>query len=221
MLRSDMAQRIARGGGDSQTSVGTNLQTILVATDGSPASQEAVEFAVELASEHQSALHVVHVVPTVDLAPAITIGDVGAAFPHEPTAHDYAVLEAAAAFASEHGVAAMTALLSGLTVEKIVAYAESHDVDMIVVGSRGHGAIFSALLGSVSLGVLRSSKRPVLIVRGKSRSVRTRVKARRGLHGDAASAIVGRSTDRRLLLRCHWKQGRSVTAGRREVPCVS
>jgi nucleotide-binding universal stress UspA family protein len=37
---------------------------------------------------------------------------------------------------------------------------------MIIVGSTGRGAVASALLGSVSRGVLRSSKRRVLIVHG-------------------------------------------------------
>jgi nucleotide-binding universal stress UspA family protein len=35
-----------------------------------------------------------------------------------------------------------------------------------VVGSRGHGAIANAVIGSVSRGVLHESRRPVLIVRG-------------------------------------------------------
>jgi len=56
-------------------------------------------------------------------------------------------------------------LLRGDTVDEIVAYADSHDVDLIVVGSRGHGGLASALLGSVSRGILGESKRPVLIVR--------------------------------------------------------
>jgi nucleotide-binding universal stress UspA family protein len=54
----------------------------------------------------------------------------------------------------------------GSAAEEIVAYSESSEADLIVVGSRGQGAVASALLGSVSLGELRASQRPVLIVRG-------------------------------------------------------
>jgi nucleotide-binding universal stress UspA family protein len=39
------------------------------------------------------------------------------------------------------------------------------DADLIIIGSRGHGAISSALIGSVSRGVLHGTTRPVLIVR--------------------------------------------------------
>lgn len=141
------------------------MKRILVTTDGSPSSAEAVAFGVELASEHEAELIFVHVVPTLDFVPATGYGGMGGAFPHEPSKHDHVLLEEAAAVASEHGVLSTTTMLRGDTVDEIVAYADSHDVDLIVVGSRGHGAIAGALLGSVSRGVLRESKRPVLIVR--------------------------------------------------------
>ena len=141
------------------------MNRILVATDGSESAAEAVEFGIELAAEHQAELIFVHVVPEVDLIPA-TVFSIGGAFPHEPSIEDRALLEDAAEIAEAHGVLSTTALLRGETVDEIVAYADSHDVDLIVVGSRGHGTISTALLGSVSRGILQESMRPVLVVRG-------------------------------------------------------
>jgi nucleotide-binding universal stress UspA family protein len=139
------------------------MKRILVATDGSVSAAEAVEFGVELAADHTAELVFVHVVPAIDVVPATMW--IGGAFPHEPSAEDRAVLEDAAAIAADHGVPSTTALLTGDPVDEIVAYADSHDVDLTVVGSRGHGAFVGALLGSVSRGILSESKRPVLVVR--------------------------------------------------------
>ena len=141
------------------------MNRILVATDGSESAAEAVEFGIELAAEHQAELIFAHVVPELDLIPA-TVFSIGGAFPHELSIEDRALLEDAAAIAEAHGVLSTTALLRGETVDEIVAYADSHDVDLIVVGSRGHGTISTALLGSVSRGILQESMRPVLVVRG-------------------------------------------------------
>ncbi len=140
------------------------MKRILVATDGSVSSTEAVQFGVELAAEHGAELIFVHVVPALDVVPSGGFGLSGA-FPHEPTKEDRALLDDAASVAVEHGVVSTTALLRGDTVDEIVAYADTHDVDVIVVGSRGHGAVAATLLGSVSRGVLREARRPVVIVR--------------------------------------------------------
>jgi universal stress protein family protein len=59
------------------------MERILVATDGSPSSTEAVAFGVELAAEHAAELIIVHVVPTLDVVPATGCG-IGGAFPHLP-----------------------------------------------------------------------------------------------------------------------------------------
>ena len=140
------------------------MKRILVATDGSASSAEAVSFGVELAAEHEAELIFVHVVPALDVVPAAVFG-MGGAFPHEPSTEDRELLDDAAAVAAEHGVVSTTALLKGDTVDEIVAFADSHDADLIVVGTRGHGAFAGALLGSVSRGILRETKRPVLVVR--------------------------------------------------------
>jgi nucleotide-binding universal stress UspA family protein len=87
---------------------------------------------------------------------------------HDVTDADREPLEQAADIAAVRGLHARTELLQGNPVDEIVAYADTHEADLIVIGSRGHGAVVNALLGSVSRGVLREARRPVLIVRGTS-----------------------------------------------------
>jgi nucleotide-binding universal stress UspA family protein len=143
------------------------MERIVIATDGSESAHEAIELGLELAAEQSAEAIFVHVVPDVDVMPASGFGmAIPPTVPHEPTDDDRAPLEAALELAAEEGIDARTELLAGNPAAEIVAYADTVDADLIVVGSRGHGRIASALLGSVSRGVLAESKRPVLIVRG-------------------------------------------------------
>jgi nucleotide-binding universal stress UspA family protein len=141
------------------------MKKILIATDGSDEAREAVDFGLELADEHAAQVVFVHVAPAVDVVPTSGFGMTGAV-PHELTDYDWSPLTDARALAEERGVEARTQMLRGETADEIVAYADTIDADLIVVGSRGHGTLASALLGSVSRGVLREARRPVLIVRG-------------------------------------------------------
>jgi nucleotide-binding universal stress UspA family protein len=53
----------------------------------------------------------------------------------------------------------------GTVVDEITAYAASEGVELIVMGSHGHGALLNLALGSVATSVLKATKVPVLIVR--------------------------------------------------------
>ncbi|OUP11077.1 universal stress protein [Collinsella sp. An2] len=57
-----------------------------------------------------------------------------------------------------------TAIIAGSPVEGIAEYVTSHDIDLVVMGRRGLGAL-RGMLGSVSYGVLRSVDVPVLTVK--------------------------------------------------------
>ena len=64
------------------------------------------------------------------------------------------------------GISYKTEVLEGISItEVLVSYAESHNVDLIIMGSRGLGGFKKLLLGSVTSGVSQHSKCPVLIVK--------------------------------------------------------
>lgn len=146
------------------------MKKILIATDGSAPSTEALEFGLDLAADEDATAIVVHVVPSLDTPPVGGFGISSGIAVHHVTDDERALLAEAADLAETRGVDVETELLRGPTAAEIVAFADAKDVDLIVVGSRGHGALTTALLGSVSLGVLRHTSRPVLIVRGTTRT---------------------------------------------------
>lgn len=141
------------------------LKKILIATDGSPSALRAVELGLELAEEEGAQPIFVHVAPTKDVLPVAGVGMVPVSVPHEVVEADRASLDEAVELAEVRGLEGATRLLSGDAAHEIAAFADVVDADLIVVGSRGHGAISSALIGSVSRGVLHKTTRPVLIVR--------------------------------------------------------
>ena len=54
---------------------------------------------------------------------------------------------------------------TGLPVDAILAKAKANDYDLIVMGTHGHGLLFSALIGSTARKMVQFSEIPVLVVR--------------------------------------------------------
>jgi nucleotide-binding universal stress UspA family protein len=143
------------------------MERILIAADGSPSAAHAVTVGVDLAAAQGAAVTFLHVVPPAfvrpgRLAPATLLDP-------RPYREDAIALGAAADVAREAGVEADVVVVRGDPADEIVVYADTIDADLIIVGSRGHKAVASALLGSVSRGVLREARRPVLVARGAAR----------------------------------------------------
>ena len=64
----------------------------------------------------------------------------------------------------EAGLETTALLVQGATVETLLKEASKLDIDMIIVGSHGRGAMHQLLVGSVSEGVIHASECPVLVV---------------------------------------------------------
>lgn len=76
-----------------------------------------------------------------------------------------AVLKPVRTFLQRHGIQARFVHAVGRPAHEITRLAQRHRVDLIVMGSHGHGAAGAMVLGSVATRVVAQSKVPVLIIR--------------------------------------------------------
>ena len=138
------------------------MKTIAIATDGSDSAALALEFAIELARDTGASLQVLSVRPPR----AVGRGGAGPAiFEVEEVGGAERIVEAAVQRAREGGVDAAPHVAHGDVVKSISEAASLFEAELLVVGSRGLGALSGAVLGSVSHALVRESPVPVTIVR--------------------------------------------------------
>lgn len=139
------------------------MKRILVAIDGSDPSLKAARMAADIAVRFGAQLTLVHVVPKLLLPPdvyGLTLAEVE----KEHRAYAEKLLQKAVSFLAEPGVDTSSTILYGSPAESIAEEAAANDVGMVVVGSRGHGAVARVFLGSVSDRIVHISPKPVLVV---------------------------------------------------------
>jgi nucleotide-binding universal stress UspA family protein len=143
------------------------FQRILLATDGSAASEHAARLAVDLAKVHGARLTALYV---VDPYPYLGIGEsnpmgfqayMSAALQHAADAHGKVMaLCEAAQVPFQPRLAEDVTAASG-----ILQSAHDTEADLIVVGSHGRTGIARLMLGSVASKVVAESPVPVLVAR--------------------------------------------------------
>lgn len=141
------------------------MKKIVCGFDGSDHSMKAAQYAADLANKFGASLALVYVVepyaPPVDL-PGISFVDW--IEPHRKAA-ERLISDAAGVLAQTSGVKADTEVRIGSPANEVVQFASDHGADLVVVGSRGHGAVKRLLLGSVADRVVHLSHVAVLVVR--------------------------------------------------------
>jgi nucleotide-binding universal stress UspA family protein len=144
---------------------------ILLATDGSECAQIPRDLAHSIDWPSGSVIRVATVVEPLDVvfgAPwagrlAGEVEAIGA----DLERHGEAVLEQAARGLVREGVELEQVILRGRPATALVDEARTADVDLIMLGSRGHGTIVSMLIGSVAKEVADHAPCPVLVARGR------------------------------------------------------
>ena len=134
------------------------LQNILVATDFGPAAGAALTYGRALARTFGAQLHLLHVTENSFLRPS----------PADPHAHKAAVLRTLHEQVTPDDAALTPRLAldtSDNPAEAITEYAKQANVDLIVMGTNGRGAVAQVLVGSVAERVVRTAPCPVLTVK--------------------------------------------------------
>ncbi len=135
---------------------------ILIAVDGSGHSDKALAYARGMAASFGARLMLVHAYPhTSDL---LGYGDFERLVSRRQAAGQD-VIDAARNLLDDTGLDVHENLLEGPEAEAILAAAETHGADLIVMGTRGRGSIEGLVFGSVSRKVTHLAPCPVLLIR--------------------------------------------------------
>ena len=125
------------------------MEKILVGVDGSEYAEKALKQAIDIAKRFSAEVTVVNVY-------------------HVPTGQDVSqeILDKAKAISEDTGVKfKLVSVLSPNTPKIITDMAEDEKFDLVVVGSRGIGAIHAYLIGSVCNKICYDSPVSVLVVK--------------------------------------------------------
>ena len=154
------------------------FSNILVPLDGSELGENALLKAENLARYHSASLHLIHVVPRqLELEGAerglfAAISAQAAEHQRREASHllenriangkEY--LEQLAVRLRDTDLPVVTATEEGAVAEKIIEYAQEHDIDLVMMSTHGYGGIKRRLLGSVTDRVIRAGETPVLVL---------------------------------------------------------
>jgi nucleotide-binding universal stress UspA family protein len=137
-------------------------RNLLVAFDGSPASQLALGHAVMIAQACRAKLALVAVVAPPPLLSWQAPGGMRGVYETEQTELEQRLREAADQVPDDLPVT--TRLVGGDPARELVRAARDGEHDLVVMGSRGRGRVSTAVLGSVSNHVMREVGVPVIVI---------------------------------------------------------
>ena len=137
------------------------FKNILMAVDGSDYSNKALAYAANMAETYRATLWLVHVLAhTSDLLGYDDFEKLYAKRKHA----GQTVLDAATKMLADPPFEIRGELLEGPEAESILNCAKNNQADIIVMGTRGMGALKGLLLGSVSRKVIHYASCPVMVI---------------------------------------------------------
>jgi nucleotide-binding universal stress UspA family protein len=139
---------------------------ILIATDFTPASEPALNEAIEMAKGNGTELLIAHAYHPPDLVLAQSVAaDVYQEWDQNLRTEVQERLQPLLGKARREGVKARGLVLSGAPFEAIAEAAKENDADLIIMGTHGRKGVSRFFVGSVASRVISTAPCPVMTVR--------------------------------------------------------
>jgi nucleotide-binding universal stress UspA family protein len=143
---------------------GVPLKKILVGCDFSTDSKRAFQVGLSLAQDFQSELHLVHIIEPPIYSDLVASASVDTEFQDLLQRRLTEKFDHMMPKDAHNWCSVKTSLIDGNPFEELIHYADNHQVDLIVLGIRGHGLVETMLVGSTTDRVIRKAPCPVLCV---------------------------------------------------------
>lgn len=128
-----------------------------------PADPKAFAFAIEQAKEFGAYLTIFHAYDTLVVAASETSGI--RYYDYQQAAEtEFEVLQPLVTEAKKAGVECQIVVRPGLPAEQILHYMREKNIERVIMGTHGRGAIGHLVIGSVAEAVVRTSYVPVIVV---------------------------------------------------------
>ena len=140
------------------------MKTILVPTDFSPNAARAIDYAVQVAKKNNSTLLLVHACDHIDNL-GLEAGFPKAAYNKQVADEAFASLEVIRQSIEEtEKITVKTELYGGPVVDTVLAAAEEHKPDIIIMGTMGITSLRDRIFGTNTSAVIRRAAVPVLAI---------------------------------------------------------
>ncbi len=136
------------------------FDTLLFPVDESDGTTDVFEHVLDIATEHDSTVHILNVADTTRDSVTRIRGEVVDALEQEGEQ----LVRETADRAEQRGVSTVTDVRQGDPYKIIIDYAEAHGVDLVAMPTHGRQGLERLLLGSTTERVVRRSDVPVLTI---------------------------------------------------------
>lgn len=141
-------------------------EKILIATDGSEYTKNAVDYGIDLAKNTGAKMFTIYVIDTAAFA-SIPMDAAWESMYELLKQEGDAAVKYVTDKAKAEGLEVEGNLIEGHPADEIIKYSEKNSISLIIMGTLGKSGLDRFLLGSVAEKVVRNSKIPVMVVHAK------------------------------------------------------